>query len=274
MQSKMVLRNPVRTGLAASLLLLGPLVQAEVVEDKPSVGAMVADVVLARPLYFVMSQAGALVYTATLPFSALGGNQDDAAEALAITPLQATFTRCLGCGKSPNSVAELKEGEGKTINSFLLLSGGLVSLDTNDGDGTDMGLGVYYGSHFALADKTRFDVMAGYKDFGTVDINTDAGKASESLDSIQVLTRIGRALDARSDLMFKVGMHRWSVDADVAGVSASANGYGFLLGLGLDHEIALNWRAGVDYSYYSMKKDSIEFDATMNTLDMTIGYYF
>lgn len=268
------LLTPVRAGFATALLLLTPFVNAEVVEDKPSVGAMVADVVLARPLYFVMSQAGAVLYTVTLPFSAMGGNSEEAAEAMVITPLQATFTRCLGCGKSPNAVGELKEGEGKEIDSFVLLSGGYVGLDTDAGDGSDLGLGIYYGSHFALADKTRFDVMAGYKDYGSVEFNTSIGSVSEDMKALQVITRVGRALDAKSDVMFKLGMQRWSLEESAAAGSASAHGYGMLFGLGLDHEIDQNWRAGADFTYFNAEDSGMGVKATVTSLDMTIGYYF
>ncbi|MCY0965769.1 outer membrane beta-barrel protein [Parathalassolituus penaei] len=266
--------TPVRAGLATALLVLTPFVNAEVVEDKPSVGAMVADVVLARPLYFVMSQAGAVLYTVTLPFSAMGGNSEEAAEAMVITPLQATYTRCLGCGKSPNTVGELKEGEGKEIDSFVLLSGGRVAMSADGDDSSDLGLGIYYGSHFALADKSRFDVMAGYKDFGSVKFDTTLGTASEDLSSWQVITRVGRALDAKSDVMFKLGLHRWTLREELAGTSETATGYGLLYGIGLDHEIDQNWRAGVDFTYYNIEDSGLDIKATVTTLDATIGYYF
>ncbi|MCH4563887.1 hypothetical protein MKP05_12210 [Halomonas sp. EGI 63088] len=66
-------------------------------EAQPSGGAMVADALLARPLLFVATLGGTAVFLVSLPFSALGGNVDAAAEALIKTPAEATFRRCLGC---------------------------------------------------------------------------------------------------------------------------------------------------------------------------------
>jgi hypothetical protein len=66
-------------------------------EDRPSGGAMVADAVLARPLLAAATLGGTAVFLVSLPFTALGGNVDDAAETLIKTPAEATFRRCLGC---------------------------------------------------------------------------------------------------------------------------------------------------------------------------------
>lgn len=274
MQSKVAMLNPVRAGFATCLLLLGAGVQAEIVEETPSVGVMLADAALARPLYFVMSQAGALLYTVTLPFSALGGNDKAAAEAMVITPLQATFTRCLGCGKSINSVSELKDGEGKNINHFLQLSAGLVSMTSGSEDGTAIGAGFYYGTHFALADRSRFDVMLGYKSLGEVEFGSGAGKYTDSVTSWQAITRVGRAITDKSDLMFKLGLHRWSVDETSSTATGSTDGFGFLYGLGLDFAMNSSWRAGFDVTRYNMKDDSLGYDASATTMDVTVGYYF
>ena len=91
---------------AISVLLFSATpAMAETIEDSPSAGAMVADAIFVRPLYFALSQAGAAIYTATLPFTLLGSNADQAAETLVITPLQGAFVRCLGCGKSKTKLA-------------------------------------------------------------------------------------------------------------------------------------------------------------------------
>lgn len=65
--------------------------------ERPSGGAMVADALLARPLLAAATVGGAAVFLVSLPFSALGGNVDAAAETLIKTPAEATFRRCLGC---------------------------------------------------------------------------------------------------------------------------------------------------------------------------------
>ncbi|ATJ81277.1 hypothetical protein ACFPTY_18845 [Halomonas beimenensis] len=63
----------------------------------PSGGAMVADALLARPLLAAATVGGTAVFLVSLPFSALGGNVEAAAETLIKTPAEATFRRCLGC---------------------------------------------------------------------------------------------------------------------------------------------------------------------------------
>ena len=61
---------------------------------------MVADVVVARPLGLLATIGGAAAFVVSLPFSALGGNVPQAADALVVGPAKATFVRCLGCKTS------------------------------------------------------------------------------------------------------------------------------------------------------------------------------
>ncbi|MCK2183887.1 hypothetical protein [Halomonas getboli] len=84
-------------GLALGLLVSAPPALAVEDEARPSGGAMVVDAVFARPLLAVATVGGAAVFLVSLPFSALGGNVDEAAETLIKTPAEATFRRCLGC---------------------------------------------------------------------------------------------------------------------------------------------------------------------------------
>ena len=69
-------------------------------EDEPSAEAMAADVLIARPLGIVATTLGAAVFLVSLPFSAAGGNVDEAAETLVVGPARETFVRCLGCRSS------------------------------------------------------------------------------------------------------------------------------------------------------------------------------
>ena len=69
------------------------------VEENPSVGAMVADLVVVRPVMIGVTAVGAALYVVTLPFSLLGGNSGQAAKELVIKPAQTAFVRCLGCTK-------------------------------------------------------------------------------------------------------------------------------------------------------------------------------
>jgi hypothetical protein len=85
--------------VAAALLLGGMQAQAQQqrLETRPSGGAMIADALIARPLLAVATLGGTALFVVSLPFSAMGGNVDAAAEALIKTPAEATFRRCLGC---------------------------------------------------------------------------------------------------------------------------------------------------------------------------------
>jgi hypothetical protein len=63
---------------------------------KPTGGEMLADTVLVRPLMLVGTAVGIVTFVITLPFSALGGNIDEAAETLVYEPAKYTFVRPLG----------------------------------------------------------------------------------------------------------------------------------------------------------------------------------
>lgn len=65
--------------------------------NAPPAYAMVGDLVFARPIGAVMTVIGTGVFLVTLPFSALGGNVGEAADALVAEPARLTFARCLGC---------------------------------------------------------------------------------------------------------------------------------------------------------------------------------
>ncbi|MFD1260320.1 multidrug transporter [Entomomonas asaccharolytica] len=65
--------------------------------NAPPAYAMIGDLVIARPLGAVMTVIGTGVFLVTLPFSALGGNVGEAADALVAEPARLTFARCLGC---------------------------------------------------------------------------------------------------------------------------------------------------------------------------------
>jgi hypothetical protein len=74
----------------ASPVLAGPA-------DEPEFSEMAMDVVVARPLGLAVTAIGAAVFVVSLPFSALGGNIEQAAEKLVLDPGRETFVRCLGC---------------------------------------------------------------------------------------------------------------------------------------------------------------------------------
>ncbi len=88
-------------GLALLTLVAGPAMAASArYDDSRKTQVMVADVIAARPLGLLVTGLGAALFVVSLPFSALGGNMDEAAEALVLKPARETFTRCLGCTNS------------------------------------------------------------------------------------------------------------------------------------------------------------------------------
>jgi hypothetical protein len=64
-------------------------------EEKTSEG-MIVDLVAARPIGLVATLGGAVVFLISWPFSALGGNTDEAWETLVAEPAVYTFQRPLG----------------------------------------------------------------------------------------------------------------------------------------------------------------------------------
>ena len=64
--------------------------------SEPSGGAMLADTVLVRPFMLASTVVGAVAFVVSLPFSALGGNIDEAGQKLVLEPAKYTFTRPLG----------------------------------------------------------------------------------------------------------------------------------------------------------------------------------
>ncbi|MEZ5554207.1 hypothetical protein [Haliea sp.] len=67
------------------------------VDESPSAGAMVGDLLIARPIGAVMTVGGTAAWLVSLPFTLLAGHAGEAAETLMIGPAEATFVRCLGC---------------------------------------------------------------------------------------------------------------------------------------------------------------------------------
>ena len=64
--------------------------------EKASGEAMAADLVLLRPLGFAATAIGTVLFAASLPFSAMGGNAKGAFDTLVGEPGAFTFARPLG----------------------------------------------------------------------------------------------------------------------------------------------------------------------------------
>lgn len=68
--------------------------------EEPSTGAMMADLVVARPVGLVITVLGTATFLVGLPFIMAGGNLVESGEKLVVAPAQETFNRCLGCKNS------------------------------------------------------------------------------------------------------------------------------------------------------------------------------
>jgi hypothetical protein len=81
-----------------ALLTASPVTEAANTDryDDPSFSTMAVDAAIARPLGLCATVVGTALWIVTLPFSALGGNMDEAATQLIVKPARFTFTRPLG----------------------------------------------------------------------------------------------------------------------------------------------------------------------------------
>jgi hypothetical protein len=63
----------------------------------PTAEQMILDGLIYRPISLGATLIGTGIFIATLPFSLIGGNADEAGERLILEPASNTFERCLGC---------------------------------------------------------------------------------------------------------------------------------------------------------------------------------
>ena len=101
----MVVVHPIKKNILAlstviALMMTQQSAQAAIEIDEtnfgPSYETMVVDSVVGKPLQLVNAVAGTAAYIVSLPFSAVGGNADQAQQKLFVEPWQA-MSRCLGC---------------------------------------------------------------------------------------------------------------------------------------------------------------------------------
>lgn len=90
------------TASLLSCLLITPVSADEGHADSrdpypPSASEMIVDGLVMRPLSLAGTIIGTGIFLVTLPFSAAGGNVDEAGQTLVADPARATFTNCLGC---------------------------------------------------------------------------------------------------------------------------------------------------------------------------------
>lgn len=91
--------------VAATMSVSTQVLAAQQYKESRQTQATIADAVIARPLGIVVTGIGAVLVVVSLPFSALGGNIGEAADALVVNPAKETFTRCLGCTSSEQKSA-------------------------------------------------------------------------------------------------------------------------------------------------------------------------
>jgi hypothetical protein len=103
-------------GLATCAMLAAPLDAAAAdsiygrATSEPNALKMGADLLIARPVLLAFTLVGSVLYVLALPFSAAGGNVNQAGEVLVAGPARATFQRCLGCANSGETRAGPRTG--------------------------------------------------------------------------------------------------------------------------------------------------------------------
>jgi hypothetical protein len=83
--------------VAATISVSAQAFAAQQFNESRRTQATALDIIVARPVGIIVTGIGAVLFAVSLPFSALGGNIDEAAETLVVNPARETFTRCLGC---------------------------------------------------------------------------------------------------------------------------------------------------------------------------------
>lgn len=91
-------RSRLLAACALAIFAASPVIQAADTDryDDPTFGSMAVDAVVARPLGLCATVVGTALWIVTLPFSALGGNVNEAAMQLIVKPARFTFTRPIG----------------------------------------------------------------------------------------------------------------------------------------------------------------------------------
>lgn len=82
--------------LCAPLSALSADIENKRTREQVDPAVMAADLILVRPLGFVATLAGSAIFIVSIPFSAIGGNTEEAWETLVVSPATYTFKRPLG----------------------------------------------------------------------------------------------------------------------------------------------------------------------------------
>ncbi len=97
MKNSRASRSLATVTLVAAMAIAPSLSAQTAVDESPSTGAMVGDLLLARPIGLVMTVGGTAAWIVSLPFTLMAGHAGEAAETLMVGPAETTFLRCLGC---------------------------------------------------------------------------------------------------------------------------------------------------------------------------------
>lgn len=258
---------------------------AEELESGPSIGAMVGDLVFARPLLFAVTAVGTALYVVSLPATLLMGNAEEAGEAMVLTPAAATFTRCLGCTNKDsyeNSYDDLdysayESKNGKKKQRFYL-KGGYQS-STYFGKKNASGFNVSLGGKLIENDYAFVDLELNYHDFGNAedDISFEDGsrnKYSENLTSLGLGTNLGIRIGDYVRIYVKGGVSKWDITSDATffepGESTSSstsalNGQDTYYGAGIGFNLSKN--INLDIEYLDMTLSEMDFGDNEDKLE-------
>jgi len=292
-------RKQIIATLSAALLALATVMPATVyaaeVEETPSAGAMVGDLLIARPLLLVTTVAGTAVYLVSLPFTLLGGNAGEAAEVLVLDPAAATFTRCLGCENTNRDTSDVDDSDYQASNSGGYdLSDAVVSdeeiypvyrAERYKPLGLNLNVGVSTNRSFGVDNSTGYQLGVGYRlldgSWGFVDADLtyfSTGVVEEPGPNDGVLAtfatgaeyettgllyggkfglKIGRSFSTYA----KYGRSKWDIELRRDGDNINtADGTGSYYGIGFGYDISKSVAASIEYTDFDYKKDLYRYD--------------
>jgi len=309
-------RKQIIATLSAVLLALATVMPATVyaaeIEETPSAGAMVGDLLIARPLLLVTTVAGTAVYLVSLPFTLLGGNAGEAAEVLVLDPAAATFTRCLGCENTNRDTSDVDDSDYQASNSGGYdLSDAVVSdeeiypvygqkqpskftpyikagyhsaklVDEFESDG----YGVTIGSSVLKTSKGFVEAEISYIDYGDAEINAGGGGDPDDLYTYNV-TSVSAGLNAgvivgsRGYVYAKGGFSSWELetinedkDPDDPFVSKTkVDDSDYYYGAGVGVDITKNLNLNVEYLVQNMSKiEADESNITSMSANLAVKF--
>jgi hypothetical protein len=119
----------------AFIMTFSSLSVAETMEEEPGVGTMTADALVVRPFQILNLILGTGIFLVSSPFSALGGNLDEAGRKLVAEPARAALRRPLGVGKPVSKRPKIimdKPAEEASEDGSSQSSGGSMSSSVYD----------------------------------------------------------------------------------------------------------------------------------------------